>query len=40
MQRSDCYKKELVDEANFIENVGYMMTIDQTLTRAPLTGLK
>ena len=33
-------KRELVDETDFIGNVGYMMTVYQTLMRAPLLGSK
>ena len=33
-------KRELVDGADFIEKVGYMMMVDQTLIRAPIARIK
>ena len=33
-------KRELVDEADFIGKVGYMMTVDRTLIRAPISRIE
>ena len=33
-------KRELEDETNFIGKVGYMMTVDRTLTRATITRIE
>ena len=33
-------KRKLVDEADFIEKVGYILTVNQTLTRAPIARIE
>ena len=33
-------KRELVDEADFIGEVGYMMTVDRTLIKAPIARIE